>query len=233
MRRPLSRSVAGAGPLPRTARGQRTREMLIRAAEDEFGDAGYYEAGIAGITRRAGVALGTFYLYFSSKEELFRALLWSLNHDLRRTLNRATRDLTTRAEQEEEGLRAFFRFLARHRKLYRIVKEAESVDPRLYRDYYERIADRYGRGLARAMNRGEFRRLDPELVAYALMGIADFTASRYVVWEGGPIEPKVRQLAEMILHGLLASGAKAGTRAGAEGLADRSRAVPRRGNRKG
>ncbi|NNN17087.1 MAG: TetR/AcrR family transcriptional regulator [Thermoplasmata archaeon] len=193
-------------PIPRTARGQRTRARLIRAAEDIFGDVGYYETRVSEITRRAGVALGTFYLYFPSKEELFRALLSSLNHDLRRALREATHTLASRAAMEEKGLREFFRFLDRHRKLYRIVKQAESVDPKLYREYYERIARGYRRGLEEAMDRGELKRLDPELVAYALMGMADFAASRYVVWGNGLSEAKVHQLAELILRGLLADG---------------------------
>ena len=193
-------------PPPRTERGRRTRERLIRAAEEVFGEAGYYEARIAEITRKAGVALGTFYLYFSSKEELFRALLASLNHRLRQRLRTRTEGLPTRAAMEQEGMREFFRFMTHHRKLYRIVKQAEAVDPALYREYYARIARGYGEGLTAAMDRGELRRFDPELVAYALMGMADFVASRYVVWEPEPLDGKADELADLILHGLLAPG---------------------------
>ena len=193
-------------PPPRTERGRRTRERLIRAAEEVFGEVGYYEARIAEITRKADVALGTFYLYFSSKEELFRALLASLNHRLRQRLRTRTEGLPTRAAMEEEGMREFFRFMTHHRKLYRIVKQAEAVDPKLYREYYARIARGYGAGLTAAMDRGELRRFDPELVAYALMGMADFVASRYVVWEPEPLDGKADELADLILHGLLAPG---------------------------
>lgn len=196
------RSLAAPPP---TERGQRTRARLIRAAETVFGNVGYYDTRISEITRTAGVAMGTFYLYFPSKEELFRALVTSLNHDLRRTLSEGTRTLPTRAAAEEEGLRLFFRFLLRHRKLYRIVKEAASVDPALYREYVHRIADGYREGLARAMETGEVTRADPELIAYALMGIAETVAMRYVIWEDGMTETKFEQLTELILHGLLAN----------------------------
>jgi AcrR family transcriptional regulator len=191
---------------PPTSRGQRTRLRLIRAAEVVFGNVGYHDAGVSEITRTAGVALGTFYLYFPSKEELFRAMLAWLNHDLRRTLKEGTRGLPNRAEMEAEGLRLFFRFLRRHQKLYRIVKQAEGVDPALYQEYYRRIARGYQRGLAEAMARGEVKRIDPELAAYALMGIADFVASRYIIWEDALTETKLDQLVEMVLHGLLADG---------------------------
>src|SRR3546814_18075467 len=46
---------------PRTARGQRTLRKLLDAAAVEFGEKGFHEASISSITRRAGVALGSFY----------------------------------------------------------------------------------------------------------------------------------------------------------------------------
>jgi AcrR family transcriptional regulator len=207
-------SIAGSSfrtlaELPPTPRGQRTRARLIRAAETVFGEVGYYDTRISEITREAGVAMGTFYLYFPSKEELFRALVTSLNHDLRRTLSEGTRTLPTRAAAEREGLRLFFHFLLRHRKLYRIVKEAASVDPALYREYVERIAEGYRGGLARAMETGEVKRADPELFAYALMGVAETVAMRFVIWEDGMTEGRLDQLTELILHGLIADGHRA------------------------
>lgn len=188
---------------PRTKRGERTRLKIIRAAEKVFGERGYYEARISEITRQSGVALGTFYLYFSSKEEIFRALIETLNRDLRHTLAEGTRDLKTRAEVEAEGLRLFLKFLQHHRKLYRIVKQAEVVDPDLFRWYYQRIAQGYGRGLEAAMDRGEFRRRDAELIAFALMGIGDFVGMRYVTQDGGLSDAKLEELVDFILHGLV------------------------------
>ena len=46
---------------PRTERGRKTLRRLLEAAAAEFGERGYHEAAITGITQRAGVALGTFY----------------------------------------------------------------------------------------------------------------------------------------------------------------------------
>src|SRR3546814_10793382 len=60
---------------PRTARGQRTLRKLLDAAAVEFGEKGFHEASISSITRRAGVALGSFYTYFDSKDALFQALV--------------------------------------------------------------------------------------------------------------------------------------------------------------
>ena len=67
-------SATGAGKAPRTARGERTLRKILDAAREEFGERGFSDSSIVGITQRAGVALGTFYTYFDSKEELFQAL---------------------------------------------------------------------------------------------------------------------------------------------------------------
>jgi AcrR family transcriptional regulator len=64
----------GAAKTPRTPRGERTLRKILDAAREEFGDRGFSDSSIVGITQRAGVALGTFYTYFDSKEELFKAL---------------------------------------------------------------------------------------------------------------------------------------------------------------
>ena len=65
-------SAASDGKAPRTARGERTLRKILDAARDEFGERGFSDSSIVGITQRAGVALGTFYTYFDLKEAVFR-----------------------------------------------------------------------------------------------------------------------------------------------------------------
>ena len=68
---------------PRTERGRRTLRKLLDAAAIEFGERGFHDASISGITRRAGTALGSFYTYFDSKEEIFQALVRYMSEQLR------------------------------------------------------------------------------------------------------------------------------------------------------
>ncbi|MFW6331329.1 MAG: TetR/AcrR family transcriptional regulator [Gemmatimonadota bacterium] len=190
---------------PRTARGEATRQKLLDAAEALFGRGGYHSTSVTAITRRAGVAQGTFYLYFGGKEEVFRELVRDLNRRLRRAITRDVAGLESRLEVEEAGLRSFLRFAAEHRDLYRIVFESQFIDPSLFRWYYERLAEGYTRGLAAAMEAGEVRRLDPETVAYALMGAAHFMGMRWVVWENAePPAEVLESLRRFIRSGLTA-----------------------------
>lgn len=169
---------------PATARGHRTRQKVLDAAEVVFGTRGYEAASIVDITRAAGIAQGTFYLYFPSKKAVFAELVGELGAKLRRTLAAAVADLDDRLTVERAGLHAFLGFVREHRNLYRIIRQAEFVDEALYRDYYSKLAEGYRVGLARAMTEGQIRSLDPEAVAFALMGIFDFLGMRWVLWEG-------------------------------------------------
>jgi AcrR family transcriptional regulator len=188
---------------PRTARGEATRQKLLDAAESLFGRNGYHATGVTDITRRAGVAQGTFYLYFGGKEEVFGELVRDLSRRLRRAISRDVAGLESRLEVEEAGLRSFLRFAMEHRDLYRIVFESQFIDPDLFRWYYERMAQGYARGLEDAMEAGQIRRLDPETVAYALMGAAHFLGMRWVVWANEePPETVLETIRTFIRRGL-------------------------------
>lgn len=174
--------------LPVTARGMETRARLLSAAERVFGDKSYYRVSISDITREAGVGQGTFYVYFPSKEAVFRELVQQRAHELRAVTHLATSKADGgRLEAERAGFAAFFTFIDEHRQLYRVVRQAESVDEDLYREYYRAFADGYRAALGAAMDRGEIARMDPEVLAYILMGIGDFVGMRCVIWTGDPI----------------------------------------------
>lgn len=188
---------------PVTVRGEQTRRRLLEAAEEVFGELGFRRASIAEIVRRAGVAQGTFYLYFDSKEEIFRALVRHMSHELRKFIAMAVAGLQDRLEIEREGYRAFFRFVLQHRFLYRIVLESQFVDEEVYREYYRRLAEGYARGLARAMEAGQIRRMDPETLAYCLMGVAHLLGMRWVLWENRePPEEVLETAMAFIRHGI-------------------------------
>ncbi|MFL5352822.1 TetR/AcrR family transcriptional regulator [Archangium sp.] len=200
--------------VPATPRGQRTRQRLLQAAETVFGEKGYEHASIADITRAAEVALGTFYVYFPDKQSIFVEVVDELGARLRRLIAEAVAGCQGRIEVEREGLRTFFQFVARHRNLYRIVRQAEFVDEACFRRYYDLFARGYVAGLERAMAEGEVRRMDPEALAYCLMGLSDFLGMRWVLWqdEGGGPEHVLDTAMDFIRHGMDARPAGADTR---------------------
>lgn len=81
-----SRRSASDGPGRSARKRARTRAELLVAARKIFAEQGYHEAGIAEITALADVGVGTFYLHFRDKDDLFNTLLEEGFHTLREAI---------------------------------------------------------------------------------------------------------------------------------------------------
>ncbi|MGZ8364620.1 MAG: TetR/AcrR family transcriptional regulator [Caulobacteraceae bacterium] len=192
-----------AAKAPKTSRGERTRQRILEAAEAEFGERGFHEAAVSGITQRAGVALGSFYTYFNSKEELYRALVEHMGEITRRWLAERTGGAPDRLSAERQGIEAFIEFVRAHRSLYRIVMESQFVAPDAYRAYYDGFADAYRRGLHSAALNGEIADGPAEERAWALIGMSVFLGLRYGVWDAErPASEVAGAVAGLLEHGL-------------------------------
>ena len=177
--------VTGVDGRPLRQRGQRTRARLLEAAERIFAELGYHDASIVKITEAAGVSQGTFYLYFPGKAEIFDELVRDLNARVRHAMSEGAAQGTTRAEKERLGFRAFFRFSAEHPALYRVMRQAEFVCPDTLHYHYGKIAEGYATALRQAMDEGEIARADPEILAWALMGVGELLGLRWILWGDG------------------------------------------------
>ena len=200
----------GVAGRPLSSRGAKTRRRLLEAAESVFADLGYHDASIVKITEAAGVGQGTFYLYFASKKEVFDELVLDLNHRVRQAMTEAASQGSSRAESEILGFTAFFHFTAEHPALYRIIRQAEFVSPETLHQHYERLTGGYVAGLRHAMDMGEIAHGDPEVLAWALMGIGELVGMRWILWAGEDELPpaEAEQLAE-IIHRALGSRVEA------------------------
>ena len=183
---------------PRPARGelkgkgQRTRRALLAAAEEVFGAVGYHDASIVKITELAGVAQGTFYLYFSGKREVFDEVVADLNQRVRHAMSEAARGATTRLEAERLGFAGFFRFTAEHPALYRVIRQAEFVSPQALRHHYETIIENSIPPLNDAMDAGEIAVGDPMVLAWSLIAVGEAIGMRWILWnEAHEVPPEV------------------------------------------
>ena len=164
-------------------KGVRTRRRLLEAAEQVFADLGYHDASIVKITEAAGVSQGTFYLYFSGKQEVFDVLVEDLNTRLRHAMSEASAKGDTRMEVERLGFEAFFRFTAEHPALYRVIRQAEFASPRMLKLHYERLAEGYVAGLRHASSAGEISIGDPVVTAWALMAVGEMIGLKWILWD--------------------------------------------------
>lgn len=196
-------ATASAGKAPRTDRGRRTLRALLDAAAAEFGDKGFHEGSISGITRRAGVALGTFYTYFDSKDAIFRALVRDMSGQVRDHVAPALRAAPDQIAAERAGLHGFLTFVRSHKEIYRIIDEAEFVDPESFHTHYATTAERIEQRLKAAAARGEIRDDVSDIHAWAVMGMNVFLGLRYGVWDEDRTPDAVADtVADMLRDGL-------------------------------
>ncbi len=166
---------------PTTRNAKNTFKAIEDAAYEVFYKNGYHGTTIADITNRAGVAAGTFYLYFPSKLVLYQHILMSLSHDIRKEIAAKVSRKETRYEKEREGIKTFINYALERPEMYNIIWESLYIDRELFRDYYADFAKRYKRGLEEAAAKGEIRSLDSEVVSYVLMGITNFIGLKVVM----------------------------------------------------
>lgn len=200
----MAASAPAQDKQPRTARGERTRRKLLDAAAAEFAENGFHAGSISAITRRAGVALGSFYTYFDSKDAIFRALVSDMSEAVRVAAREAIAPEMPPLEIERAALGAFLAFAASHKEIYRIIDESEFVDPESYRRHYETTAARIAERLATGAARGAFREGLGEAEAWAVMGMNVFLGLRFAIW-AQPGDPSTNNVAAAA-NEFLASG---------------------------
>jgi AcrR family transcriptional regulator len=159
----------------RTTAGVRTRERLLAAARELIEEGGYAAASVSAMTERAGVAAGTLYRHFASKEELFVELFRQVCAGEERAMGLAAAampDSASAAERLQEVLTTFARRALRNRRLaWALI--AEPVDPRVDAErlaYRARYAELIAAGLAAGIVAGELPPQDVKLTAAALVG---------------------------------------------------------------
>ncbi|GFG62880.1 TetR family transcriptional regulator [Mycobacterium kubicae] len=133
------RAVRSAGNLrpvedatPSNRRGNRLprderRGQLLVVASDVFVDRGYHAAGMDEIADRAGVSKPVLYQHFSSKLELYLAVLNRHVENLVSGVQRALRTTTDNRQRLHAAVQAFFDFIEHDSQGYRLIFENDNV----------------------------------------------------------------------------------------------------------
>lgn len=116
-------------PADLTPRGERTRERLVAAARVVFDRDGFATARITEIAKRARTAVGSFYTYFDSKEDIFRAVLLVVETEFSAPLPREVGlDPLARIEA---GNRAYLRNYRKNARILAAMQHRAFEDPEL------------------------------------------------------------------------------------------------------
>ena len=182
--------VEGTTPLPAaplTARGARTRSMLVKAARSLFEKRGYLDTNVGDIAGRARVAHGTFYTYFSSKEEIFAEVADALLHDFQRIADEephvpASGHMSERIERANRG---YLKAYEANARMMAVLEQVATFNPRLaaVRRASRRFwVQRGAESIRRWQQHGTVdERIDPAYAASALGSMVDRSAYVWIV----------------------------------------------------
>ncbi|MFH0518050.1 TetR/AcrR family transcriptional regulator [Streptomyces sp. M41] len=174
---------------PSTQRGARTRAALVKAARKVFERDGYLDTRLTDITKEARCAAGSFYTYFTNKEEVLAAVLLEAQEDMMHPGMARVQDADDPYAVLEASNRAYLAAYERNAKLMALLEQVAQVEPE-FREFRRRRGDafirRNARGIADLQARGVAdREVDPMLASRALSGMVSVMAyNAFVLSEG-------------------------------------------------
>ena len=190
-----------ADPLPK-------RDAILRAAIDVFAERGYFNAQVADVARAAGVAAGTVYLYFKSKDDI---LISIFERGMRASLDEAREQvapITDPRERLREFARLHLRRLGHDRNLAIVfqvelrqsTKFMERFSSTLLRDYLGLIRE----AIADGQKHGAFRQdLKPTVAAKVLFGALDEMATNWILSNRRyALEPEADAVVDIFINGV-------------------------------
>lgn len=189
------------GEPPVSARGVRSRAALVRASRAVFERDGFLEARIVDICAEAGVATGSFYTYFKTKEDAFAAVMAEVHEE---TLHPQLTSITESDDPRsviDAANRAYLRGYRRNARLMTLIEQVALIDERFLQLRLKRahtFAERNAAAIARLQVRGlADPTLDPFGTAHAMNAMVSRMASLVFVYG---VDMSFDALAEMVLQ---------------------------------
>jgi|SRR5580704_11842438 AcrR family transcriptional regulator len=164
--------LSGAGSMNKAER----RQKILNHARDVFARRGYHEAKIDDIVAAAGIARGTFYLYFEDKRTVFEEVVDRAFAQIGVAIVRVDPKDTARtvADQVHENIRRIVRTLLDDKPTTKILlSDAVGLDPafdRKLRSFYEIVENLLVESLHEGQGLGVVAPGDPRMFAYLILG---------------------------------------------------------------
>ncbi len=219
-----SRSSPGAAPSGHGSAGRRTphqetpvqegqgrreqnkatnRQAILDAAKKVFSDQGYGATTVRDIIRGTGLASGTFYNYFKSKEEVFEALMDQNALTVRPQLRQVRAEAATFAAFLEGMFRTFFTFCANDQDRYGVLR-SNAGHLRVRMDTREVLAgfDELKQDIELAVATGLAPDIDADYLTASIVGVAFELADRMLERDQADVEGATQFATRLILNGV-------------------------------
>lgn len=175
------------------------RAEILKAAREVLAEKGLEETKVSEIVARAGVAQGTFYLYFPSKTSLVLALVQDMAQKNMEAIQEAIAGASSLSEMVDLGVRASFAEMARNADIARVVRSRIGLTE-IYSEcekYFEPLHQMVAALLRDGIARGEVDPdVNPDLSARLVSGVVENASDYCYVY--GFLEPNEELLAELV-----------------------------------
>jgi len=185
-------------------RREKTGRQLLDAARRVIAAKGYERTKILDIAREAHIGVGTFYLYYPTKQTILLQLVEETYRDLKTEMDALHQRVRAPDTFVRESTAMFLRFAQDNRELFRIMfghgPELQEVTKKAH-EVFERdtVAN-----LAAGMDAGLFRRNRPEVVANAVTGLCIQVVSWWLGHQEITVEEMGEAVMDLLFHGILA-----------------------------
>ena len=195
---------------PRPDVSEERKGQILEAATSVFSRLGFNRARMEDVARESGLAKGTLYLYYRSKDELIRALLERIFRWGRRDLEGALAIEGSASERLAELSRRMSKEVKRLSKLlpvwfefYAVAARNEAVKP-FVRRYFEEYREALASIVRDGIERGEFREVDAGEVAVTVISLFEGVT---LLWafdpEAVPVGEQMEASMRLLIEGLL------------------------------
>jgi len=196
--------LSDAEPEPKESR----KAEIINAAIEVFSQKGYHCAKVSDITQKAGISIGTFYIHFQNKRDLFIEVVEEV---FRHIVGDAARNIKGEEDLGKRLVirgRTFFENYTRYMEILNqlraeIASEEQWPQEKLNRMYLA-LTGPVIKEAREGIERGEVRAgVDPELLAFALTGLIEILSFRISLDTKYTIEDAIRFIGDLVINGLV------------------------------
>jgi AcrR family transcriptional regulator len=187
-----------------TPRGEQRRSELLAFATKRFAANGYHPTSVAELVDGLGVGKGVFYWYFESKEELFAEILRTAQNDMRRTQQRRIEGVEDPVERIQLGVRAAVLWMSEHddlRRLFEFARTEAAFNGAMKAGQRVVVNDAVAH-LKEAIVLGRIPDRDPEVLAHAILGVANHLTRVFIGSRGQDPEEVADMVVTFCMEGI-------------------------------
>jgi AcrR family transcriptional regulator/predicted DNA-binding transcriptional regulator AlpA len=186
---------------------QRRKQGIIEAAIEVFANKGYYRTHVQDITKAAGIAKGTFYLYFQNKRDIFIEVVDEVIRKMMSEGNKVIMDEKDPVKRLIFRGRFFFENYSKYNYILYQLRVAGAADERLPAEKVKRIYHEMTEPLVRddisqLVELGVSRDIDQDLLAYALIGLLEIMSFRMTVDNKYSLDQIIDFLRDFVMNGI-------------------------------